>query len=351
MTNNANALHVVASIVVDLVDHTGGQVGFALSCTHVELFAGFNDLVFIFLVVAIVVVVIVILVVVVVVFSFHTAHALFVDNGFRRVGKGEPGKAFEGDAFRKGSAGVIGKETQMNGSSLVGAVGSNKVLDFFFLVKTTVVVVVVVILVVVNVELLALHVLFNVELFNFVFLVGVLVDALFHSRIDEAVVLAVVAVKVIILILVVAVAHVVELVFTLVLQVRALGFEPGFHEGVHVDNVVTVSAGAASRLGGRARLCGAQTEADETLGLDFDVFFTVGFVVPLLDVMAALELDGVSRDPIGAFFKLFFLSVVLFELTSLGHQVLTKNAVGVDFRHGRSHGEQGREGEKELHLW
>jgi hypothetical protein len=30
--------------------------------------------------------------------------------------------------------------------------------------------------------------------------------------------------------------------------------------------------------------------------------------------------------------------------------VLTKNAVGANFRHGSSHGEQGGEGEKELHL-
>ena len=47
----------------------------------------------------------------------------------------------------------------------------------------------------------------------------------------------------------------------------------------------------------RARAGGAKTEANKALGCDANIFFAIGISIPLGNMVASLELEGVSTDP------------------------------------------------------
>ena len=78
----------------------------------------------------------------------------------------------------------------------------------------------------------------------------------------------------------------------LVLHLVHVGFDVSFHVN-EVVSVVRVATLGGSR---RATVSGAHAESNKALGQDLDVIFAVSGVIPLLDVVASLELDTVSRD-------------------------------------------------------
>lgn len=335
LTDDADSFHVSAGIVVGVVDHATGELGFALSGSRVHLFAALADLIGILLVVLIIVVVVL----------FETRHAGFSNDGLALVREIKASKTLEGN-FGEFRTGVISKETHVDRSSLLGAVRSYIVLSFFlfaFIEATAALVIVL------EIELGAAHVVLNIELFASLFVIGirVVVNAFFHASIDIAVVLAVLCVEVITLLVIIAtVTDVVHLVLALVFDLLTLGLKVRLHKGVHIDNVVAVSLGATGSLGGRAGILGAETETDKTGGGDLDIFSLLGIVVPLLDVVASLELDSVTSDPRGVELAV----VVLFDTTSLRQEVLAEDRVGRDFRHSRSDREEsGKSKEGKLH--
>lgn len=91
----------------------------------------------------------------------------------------------------------------------------------------------------------------------------------------------------------------------------------GFHVGLHVDNVVSVVRSAASQVG-EALTGRAKSEAHKTLGHDADIVFIIDIWVPLLDMVASLELDVVS----GKEARINLSAVVGFNTTGMLHDVL-----------------------------
>mmetsp|Transcript_16879 Transcript_16879/g.46639 ORF Transcript_16879/g.46639 Transcript_16879/m.46639 type:complete len:431 (+) Transcript_16879:269-1561(+) len=346
---------VVACVVVGLVDDTSGsEWRLALSGTLVEAFAHLDDKVLVLVVVSVVVLVDVL--------WLHAVEAVHGDeagagewevvSGELAVGVGSSVSIGEDGAL------VVGEHTKVDGTSVLCAVWSDEVLDLLFLVELTVVVVVVIFL---ELGLLALDVLAHLELLLlllFVVLVWVVLGADVLDAVgDEAVVLADVAVEVIALaIIVLAVALVVGGVLAQLLVVLLHALEVGLEEAVHVDDVVSVSGVASSGVLDGAGVRWAQAEADEALALDANILLAVGLLVPLVDVEAALELDGEVSDP----GEVDLLVVGVLETTGLAHEGLSDlgfglEGVDLDWLHwgggsggGRDgHGEDGKE---ELHL-
>lgn len=268
--------------------------------------------------------------------------------------------------LNKVGAELIGEDTHVDLAALVGAVGTHEVLGLLLgLIELTALVVVLVVLVVVvgvlvELDLGAREHIFDLGLFVVILvlvlvvgLVGVLLDAVVHVVVHEAVVLAVLLV---VGILAAAIG------IRVVLAELELVLPVGCEEGVHVDDVVTVGAVAAAGVLIGARAGGAEAEANEALGLDLGLVLAVGILVPLGDVVAALELDGVVGDPGELDFLVLVVLVLLFELTSLGEDAHAELGVGLDGAGGdvlagdgdllgRSNGKGGRDGgESELHL-
>jgi hypothetical protein len=123
---------------------------------------------------------------------------------------------------------------------------------------------------------------------------------------------------------------------------------------LHVDNVVTISLGATSSSTGRARITGAQSEANKALLEKAHILLTIGLLVPLNKVVASLELEGVIGDPLHHLLVFLF---TIFQTTSLGKELLSNLGVGlqgitnIDGR-GASSSKNGKEnGCSELHGW
>ena len=361
LSHNLDALDVVAGVLVGVTDVLVVELGLALSGVGVNSLPGLLDLI------GVIVVVVVVLVLLLVLLG---GDALHVHERLGGVGKLVTAGHLVVEVaviLNKVGAELIGEDTHEDLATLVGAVGAHEVLDLLLglLELTAVAVVAVVVLpvvvgVLVEVDLAALEHLLDLGLLIAIVLlvlvlglVGVLVDAVVHAGVHEAVVLAVVLV---VGVLAVAGGLGVDLaVLELVLPV-------GLEEGVHVDDVVTVGAVAAAGVLVGARGGGAQAEADEALGLDEGLVLAVGLLVPLGDVVASLELDGVVGDP-GELDLLVLVLVLLVELTGLGEDAVTELGVGLDGAGGdvlagdgdllgRGNGEGGREsGESELHLF
>ena len=173
------------------------------------------------------------------------------------------------------SACIVGENTETDFSALLRAVWSNVVFTIVVLVVVVVIVVVVVpavivvvvqltrklALVVIHFHFSALHVVFEV-------LVGVILKT--------ATIVIVVLIAIVVLVI-----HLVHVCFDV---------------SFHVNEVVSVVRVAT--LGGsrRATVGGAHAKSNKALGQDLDVVFAVSFVIPLLDVVASLELDTVTSD-------------------------------------------------------
>jgi hypothetical protein len=288
-------------------------------------------------------VVVSVVVIVFVLVNHQTRVALRSDDRLLGVRKGKSGPRFEsegtvGIVFDRDRTLVISEHTQVDGSSLFRAERSNEVLDFFHL--TTVVVSV-------PLELSTFHVFFRHELF--VHVVFHVLVALRHTGVDNTLVQALVLVPVVITVSF-TVTVVLGVLATLLLGSLALGFVVGLQEGAHVNNVVSIAIVAASSISSRACVSGAKAETDKTLLEKTDIFLAIGFLVPLHEVVAPLELDGVVGDPLVGH-HVFFLGT-----TSLGHEVASNLRVdfhgisSTDFRFGGdcSKGRE-KDGKSKLH--
>ena len=89
-----------------------------------------------------------------------------------------------------------------------------------------------------------------------------------------------------------------------------LGGQVGTYESAHVNDVITILAGA-TRVVSRTVTVGAEAETNETLGFDTDIVFIISFIIPLLDVMTSLELHTVSAEE-----AIILLIVSAIQLTS-----------------------------------
>jgi len=186
----------------------------------------------------------------------------------------------------KGGAGIIGKQTQMNCPTLLSTVRPNVVLIG---IATIIVIVVVGIVLELTfaiggaIPLSALSIIHNIERV----IVGLV--AVTHAVSGHAALLAGVIIST------VAALVVADLLVDLALILPHFfhTLEVGLEEGTHVDDVVTVAVGAADGFIVEAAVGGTETESNETLGGDADVVLAVGLVVPLGDVMAALEFDAI----------------------------------------------------------
>ena len=357
LSHNLDALDVVAGVLVGVV--LVAEPGLALAGGRVDSLPGLLDLIGILVVVLVVLVLLLVLL---------GGNALHVNKGLGRVGKLVAAGHLVVEfvvVLNKVGAVLIGEDTHVDLAALVGAVGTHEVLGLLLgLLELTALVVVLVVLVVVvgvlvELDLGAREHIFDLGLFVVVLLVlvlvvglvGVLLDAVVHAGVHEAVVLAV-----LLIVGILAAA----LGIRVVLAVLELVLPVGAEEGVHVDDVVTVGAVAAAGVLVGARAGGAEAEANEALGLDLGLVLVVGILVPLGDVVAALELDGVVGDP-GVLD--FLVLVVLVELTSLGEDAHAELGFGLDGAGGdvlagdgdllgRSNGKGGRDGgESELHLY
>lgn len=101
------------------------------------------------------------------------------------------------------------------------------------------------------------------------------------------------------------------------------------HVSLHVDDVVSVVGAAAAEVAG-ALARGAQAEAYEALGHDANIAFVRGFFVPLLHVVASLELNAVAGEEAGVHIAEVVLLVpvlivvlIVVDTTSVVHQVAT----------------------------
>jgi hypothetical protein len=330
LTDNLDAFHVVARSIVGGRGGVRGKALFALAGGEVESFAGFTDGIGVGLVVGVLVVDIL---------GFLAGQARGIRYRSFTVRKSISGKFCEGNIFDGRGAGIIGKETHVNSTALGSAVRTNVVLDF---------VVEVAVLAVLDFELTTAHVVVEVELLLLValslFFVRVAVNALQHAGGVEAIVLALLGGPVVGLVaIVLAGAFFLQVKIALVIRVLAEGFVVRGEEVVHVNDVVTVGSGAAGGFGGTAGIAGAETEAHQGSRGNLDVFVTFRFAVPLLDVVATLEFDGIARDPsIGEF-------SVLVQATRVRQQMLSDGRVRAEFSSSRS-GEQSGNSE-EHHGW
>mmetsp|Transcript_528 Transcript_528/g.776 ORF Transcript_528/g.776 Transcript_528/m.776 type:complete len:481 (+) Transcript_528:129-1571(+) len=370
LADNLDTLDVVACVLVGVKEVRVIKLGLALSCLGVDLLPSLLDLI------GILIVIVVVLVLLLVLLGGNTVH---VNEGLGGVGKGvatghlvvELSVAGTLTVLVVGEVGaeLISEDTEEDLAALVGAVGANEVLNLLLeLTAVGVVVVIVVVLVVVvgvlvNVPLSALHGLLDLDLLvlvpviTIVLLVRVLFDTVLHAGIHEAVVLAV--------LLVVGVLAVAG-VLSVDLAVLELVLPVVLEEDVHVDDVITVARVAAAGILVGAGLGGTKAEADEALGLDEGIILAVGLLVPLVDVVAALELDGVVGNPaeVNLLILVLVLVVVVVVLvvvktTGLGEDALSKLGAGLDGtggdvlarRGGGSHGDGGdKSGKSELHF-
>jgi hypothetical protein len=108
------------------------------------------------------------------------------------------------------------------------------------------------------------------------------------------------------------------------------GFQVGSDVSAHVHNVVSVTGSAAGKVG-RARAGRAHTETNQTLGHDADIIVIIGIRVPLLDVVASLELDAVSRKEASVDVAIVISTILVFVYTT---SVMEK--VAGDVRVGRN---------------
>lgn len=364
LSHNLDALDVVACVLVGVTDVLVVELGLALSGVGVNHLPGLLDLISVPVVVAVVLILLLVLL---------GGDAIHVHEGLRGVGELVAAGHLVvevGVVLNKVGAELIGEDTHEDLAALVGAVGAHEVLDLLLcllelsLVAIVAVVAIVVLPVVVGVlvevDLAALEHLLDLDLLIAIVLlvlvlglVGVLVDAVVHASVNIAVISAVLLV---VGVLTVAGGLGVDLaVLELVLPV-------GLEEGVHVDDVVAVVAAAAAGVLVGARGGGAEAEADEALGLDEGLVLSIGLLVPLGDVVASLELDGVVGDPGELHLLVLVLLLLLVELTGLGEDAVAELGVGLDGAGGnvlagngdllgRGNGEGGREsGESELHL-
>lgn len=131
-------------------------------------------------------------------------------------------------------------------------------------------------------------------------------------------------------------AHVitVAVVVIIVVVVTLRGRVVGAQVGLHVHDVVSVARGAAAEIAA-ALTGGAESEANQTLGHDADIVFVRSIVIPLLDVVASLELNAVAREKAGvhvvivvivlsvvvAVLSVVVVVVVIVKLTGVVHQV------------------------------
>ena len=81
--------------------------------------------------------------------------------------------------------------------------------------------------------------------------------------------------------------------------------------GFHVNKVVSVVRVASLSGGGSAGLRWAHAVSDKTLGQDLDVILILDVVVPLLNVVAALELGTVSGDEADVNILFFVVTVLV----------------------------------------
>jgi hypothetical protein len=187
--------------------------------------------------------------------------------------------------LRLGEAGarIVSEQTKTDFSTLVGAVGTHVVRDV--LIAVVPVITLVVLEVTAHVELSARH-------------VG---------------------------------AHVVAVVVAVVVALKgtaSVGRVVGSQVGLHVHDVVSVVRGAATQVAA-ALSGGAESEAGQALGHDADIVLIRGVLVPLLNVVASLELDAVCREEasVGAVVTIIFVVVPVVQFTGVVHQVAS--SVGV----------------------
>ena len=238
LADNLDSSNVVAGVLVGLVNVSrGSKSGFALSGSLVDLFAHLNNFVFVIGIISFVVV-----------FSrFFTRHAVHGDQTVVRVGEASSSHVAVSRrtsvVVGEGSACVIGEKTKVDSSTLFSAVGSHVVFNLL-LFKLTVVLV--------EIGLLTLNGILEVELLFLliltIFFVGVSVGTdILNSVGNVTVVLADIGIEIVSLVVVViAVTDHFLGVLAPVLIVVIDGIKVGLQEGVHVDDVVTVSFLAAT---------------------------------------------------------------------------------------------------------
>jgi hypothetical protein len=258
----------------------------------------------------------------------------------------------------KDGALVIGEKTKVDASAVVRAVRSHEVLDLFSVV---VVVVIVVAILVLNLGFSTLHPVGKVKgfLLSLIVVVRILVDA--RVRVEsfdsaEVVPEAHILVKTTSAVVVVLLAIAVSLVLVVLahpLVVFLLGRKVSIEEDIHVENVFAVSTGAPTGVFRGARVGRAKTEANKTLGLDANILFAIGFFVPLGNLVASLELDGVVGDP-------SIVNLTLIQTTSMLHNLVSKRRIDLNVLElnslagcldglSRDRGHKGSESNKELH--
>mmetsp|Transcript_3914 Transcript_3914/g.9486 ORF Transcript_3914/g.9486 Transcript_3914/m.9486 type:complete len:436 (+) Transcript_3914:4417-5724(+) len=256
-------------------------------------------------------------------FSVGTArHTVEVDDGLGRVRQLDAVVLHLEDLFTLvGEDGtcVVHEDTDVDLSTLLGAVGTDVVLD----------VVVVVVVVSVVGELAAA-------------VVVVLHGLARHEGREVDVAVSVVGEL--------TLSVVVHVVLLHLVQVR---LEVCFH----VDDVVTVVGRASEACSTRlARVGGAHAETNKALGLDADILLIFGILVPLLDVVTSLELHAVSREegdidivPVEVLVVVaVVVVVVVVQLTGVLHQGFRGHdiaVVGVDDGFGTGTCEEGSQGE------
>jgi hypothetical protein len=352
LAHNLDSLHEVTCVVVGVLDVRVREVGLALSRVGIKLLAHLLDLVGICLIIGIVLV----LAVLVDFLGFLARQALGSNQGGVGVRKSRAseGSVGGGACISIGELGacLFGEKTKVDATTVLRAVGTKVVGSLGVLELTTVVVVL-------DLELSALshltHFLFlilvSVVVVAIVLLIGVLVNAVFHTLAHVAIILAVFRVEVIALVLAIAgTVTVVLLVLAIVFLILLDSLEVCLKIVFHTNDVVSISSTASGGILHGARRAGTEAEAHKTLSADLDVLVAVGLTVPSLGVVASLELEAHVGNPgVGNLF------IGILEATGFREDVLANSGgggdggFGGDLRGGREAEGGGEDGGGELH--
>jgi hypothetical protein len=252
------------------------------------------------------------------------------DHGSVTERKGEPHGEVKGilSILGERSAGVVSEHTEVDLSTLISAVGSEVVVSVIGVIVGGILIVPVIVPVVglvqttstTQIDLYALSVIRVIEELTRQGKLAVSV-ACIHSHICVTLGHALFVGCVVVIIACLGAS----VLSSVTVGIVSDGRQIRSNKGVHVNNVVSVLASAAGGVG-IAIADRAQTEANEALGLDAHIIFLINFRVPLLDVVASLELDGVSSEKtevhvVVVVFLFLFVVFVLVHTTSLAQQM------------------------------
>ena len=193
----------------------------------------------------------------------------------------------------------------MDLTTLVSAVGSDVVVGVLVIVCVGIIIVVVVVVckfAAAHIELSAIDVVHDVEIvrkFSVVIVVAVFSSVALKTLLNAVTIVATRSLASVDILI----AHVLS-------SIVGSDCEVGVDERVHIDDVVPIVRCAASGIG-IAIVGRAKAETNKTFGHDADIFFIIGVGIPLLNMVASLELEGIVLKEVGVLSVVSIIVVVV----------------------------------------